>query len=402
MGEGADEMSRPGDYIGSPDVDADAARRQAESDTNEASSDSEANVSEIRESIRQTRADMTETIDALQERLSPSHMKDQVKEHVREQYTQLRNTIRVATVGKVEDMVERMSDTVNVTRRSIMETVSANPVPSALVGIGLAWLWMNRRSSSSGYSDYSGYRGRDRQSRARSSSGMSGGYDWDDVSGRYADRDWQRDNRDWQRDTGTGGTLTDKAGGAISAAAGKVQETASNLADRTKETASHLADRTKETVSGLVDQANEKYAYVSERAQYQARRVEELFDSSMQQSPLAVGAVALAIGTAVGLAIPQTRKENELMGEARDTLVDKAQSVASDAIGKVQQVAEKVVNETTSTTSPTGQGQSGQFGQRQSSQGQPGQSPSGQSAQSQSNQSASGQSGQAKPGQYGA
>ena len=56
--------------------------------------------------------------------------------------------------------------------------------------------------------------------------------------------------------------------------------------------------------------------------------------------PLAIGAVALALGTAVGLAVPQTA-ENEWMGEARDTLVDKAQSVSQDAIEKVQQVARR-------------------------------------------------------------
>jgi hypothetical protein len=40
------------------------------------------------------------------------------------------------------------------------------------------------------------------------------------------------------------------------------------------------------------------------------------------------------------LAVPQTA-ENEWMGEARDTLVDKAQSVSQDAIEKVQQVARR-------------------------------------------------------------
>jgi hypothetical protein len=43
--------------------------------------------------------------------------------------------------------------------------------------------------------------------------------------------------------------------------------------------------------------------------------------------------------------VPQTRKENEWMGEARDTLVDKAQSVTQDAMGQVQQVAQKVTDE---------------------------------------------------------
>jgi hypothetical protein len=82
---------------------------------------------------------MTETIDELQERLSPSHLKEQVREQVIEQYKQARETVREATIGKVEDMVERVSDTMYETRRSIVDTVTTNPIPSALVGIGLAW-----------------------------------------------------------------------------------------------------------------------------------------------------------------------------------------------------------------------------------------------------------------------
>jgi len=347
-------MSRPGEYLDPPN--AEDAARAVQPAADEPSDDAE--VSEIRENIRQTRADMTETIDELQERLSPSYVKEQVKQQVREQYTQIRDTIRDATIGKVEDMVDRISDTAYVTRRSIVETVSANPVPSALVGIGLAWLWMNRRSDSgrSRYGRGDGYRD------PRSSSDYSGHYGWENASSRY-----QGSDRDWQRDTGYSRGVADKAGGALSTAAGKVQETASNLADRTKETASNLADKTKETVSGLIDQANQKYESVAQSAQYQARRVEETFNSSLRENPLAVGAVALAIGTAVGLAIPQTRKENEWMGEARDTLVDKAQSVASEAIDKVQQVAEKVANEASSTSS---QGTQGYRAHGQGSQGQ--------------------------------
>jgi len=55
-----------------------------------------------------------------------------------------------------------------------------------------------------------------------------------------------------------------------------------------------------------------------------------------------VGAVALAIGTAVGFSLPQTQRENELLGKARDTLIDRAEAVAQDTLEKVQQVASDV------------------------------------------------------------
>jgi hypothetical protein len=59
----------------------------------------------------------------------------------------------------------------------------------------------------------------------------------------------------------------------------------------------------------------------------------------VQQSPLVAGALAVALGTAVGLIVPETRRENELMGETRDRLLGQASDVAQDTMQKVQHVA---------------------------------------------------------------
>ena len=71
--------------------------------------------------------------------------------------------------------------------------------------------------------------------------------------------------------------------------------------------------------------------------------------AALYENPLAVGAVALALGTAVGFTLPQTRRENELLGEARDTLIDRAQAVAQDTLEKVRQVAGDVVDQAQTT-----------------------------------------------------
>jgi hypothetical protein len=62
----------------------------------------------------------------------------------------------------------------------------------------------------------------------------------------------------------------------------------------------------------------------------------------LRETPLTTGALALGLGAAVGLAVPETRKENEVMGEARETVVEKAQEKAQEAQQKVQRVAEEV------------------------------------------------------------
>ena len=265
-------------------------------------------VEEIRASIEQTRVEMSETIDELQERLSPTHLKEQLREQVREQYEHAKETVREATIGKVEDMVNRVSDTVYETRRTVVDTISANPIPSALVGIGLAWLWMNARTGSDG--PRARYRDR---------------YAYDDMPD-YDSRRRSLDEptRNW----------TQKAGDTVSQVAGRVQDTTASLAARTKE-----------TVSGVVGQAQATAAQWGSQAQRQAQRVEQRFEDTMQENPLAIGALAVALGTAIGLAIPAPRTENEWMGQARDRLVDKAQTVAHDTIEQVQQVAQKATGE---------------------------------------------------------
>lgn len=86
----------------------------------------------------------------------------------------------------------------------------------------------------------------------------------------------------------------------------------------------------------------------------------------VHENPLAVGAAAVAIGAAVGLALPGTQIEQEYMGEASEKIVDRAQQVARDAMDKVK-----------SATKPTEppQSQPGQpQGKPQPGRPQPGQS----------------------------
>ena len=67
---------------------------------------------------------MSETVDAIQERLSPQNLKEQAKDRVKE-----------ATVGRARDA-----------RSGIVDTVRANPLPAALTGLG--WLLMSARQQS--------------------------------------------------------------------------------------------------------------------------------------------------------------------------------------------------------------------------------------------------------------
>ena len=201
-------------------------------------------VEASRVEIERTRTDMSETVDTIQNKLSPRNLKEQAKEQAK--------------------------DTARGTGSTIMETIRDNPLPAALTGIGLGWLFVSARK--------------------QSASGPSAG------------------------------------------------QTVSQTQSRAQETANQAQD----TAGRVASQAQERMSQLGSRAQGQAQRAKGGLQRMLQENPLAVGALAVGAGAAVGLVVPQTGKEHEAMGEARDTLVEKAQEKAQDAQQRAQRVAEEV------------------------------------------------------------
>lgn len=110
-----------------------------------------------------------------------------------------------------------------------------------------------------------------------------------------------------------------------------------------------VSQRSKSAISG--DRMS-RYAYSdTERRSGMAARlgeaktyVQDLGTGARRQAtenPLAVAAGALIVGLAIGLLLPETTRENELMGSARDRLAERA----GDVKEKAQDVATQVVKE---------------------------------------------------------
>lgn len=324
----------------------------------------------IEAEIERTRNEMSGTIDAIQQRLSPENLKEEAKEtavdlaehakqaareavqhavheakvHAREAIQDARYAVRDATIGRVEQMARTVSETTEDTRYGIMETIKQNPIPAALTGIGLAWLLLNRQSApprarrgsyldDRGYGESRVYRDREydrygdyRYERDRYAAGYGAPYGYTGAATGMASYEQRQDES-----SGLATRAQEKlgqAGDAIGDAADRVGERVGTMAEQAGERASTLAGQAQEATGQLMDQA-----------QHRARYVEDRVGRAMHDSPLAVGAVALALGAAIGLAVPETRKEHELFGSARDNLMDQAQDFAQEAMEKVQGIA---------------------------------------------------------------
>src|SRR5688500_14199706 len=208
----------------------------------------------IRAEISETRERISHELDEIGERLNPQHVKAQIKDGVRE-----------ATIGRVEDMARQAGE-------GFMQTIKDNPLPAAMAGIGLAWLFMNRSGaqSSRGQSElrYSG------------EAGKSG----------YSDRLYNAESSRYEAH----------------------QSRFGEVADTVKEKAGDVKDKAQDLVSGAGSTGGR-----------QARKLEDTFF----ESPLAIAAAAVAAGLAVGLTAPETNAERRIMGDASIGIRDKVADV---------------------------------------------------------------------------
>jgi ElaB/YqjD/DUF883 family membrane-anchored ribosome-binding protein len=327
MGEATDEVRSAND-VDARTIEQSSSTRV--SGTNKDAVDGGQEAAQIRSGIEQTRADLSETIDALQEKLEPARIAEQVKGQIKEKATEAYQTakeaVKEATIGKAEKIMSNVSDTVtNASERagtavkdtssSVVQYIRENPVPFALIGIGAGMLALStRRQEQLSYS-----RGRDIESDAYGDSGTG----------------------DWRTES----SLTSRARDVASGVAGTAREAAGNVADkaraaaeRAKGAAGSAATSVRDAATTAADTTRQQLSYVSDQAREGARVASDRFRTTLQDNPIALGVAALAAGALLGLTLPTTRAEDEYMGDARDRLVDQAKSVASDAVEKVQRV----------------------------------------------------------------
>jgi hypothetical protein len=80
-----------------------------------------------------------------------------------------------------------------------------------------------------------------------------------------------------------------------------------------------------------------------------------------ESNPLGLALGGLAVGFVVGTLLPQTRVENEQMGEMSDRLIDAAKDTASEAVDRGKQVAQEAVGAAVDTAKESGREQGEQL-----------------------------------------
>ena len=122
------------------------------SQTTDLDPETETRTRVIREEIADTRAELAETVEAIQEKLRPSNIVSESKDAVK---------------NAVTERVGFMADSASRTAQDFIEDTRQNPMPALMIGAGVAWLLYDRTRSRSPLDQYVAGRGSRRSTRTR-------------------------------------------------------------------------------------------------------------------------------------------------------------------------------------------------------------------------------------------
>lgn len=91
------------------------------------------------------------------------------------------------------------------------------------------------------------------------------------------------------------------------------------------------ADGARESLGNARDTASEKAHNAADSVRAGAHRASDGFQHMLEDNPMALGAIGVAVGALLGGVLPPTRKEDELMGGTRDRVADRTREGLHEA-----------------------------------------------------------------------
>lgn len=293
-------------------------------------------AAELQREIEADRLRIEEELNAIQERMSPGRLIDELLEYSR-------------TSGGAEYL------------SNLGIAMRANPIPVTLMGVSLAWLLANPGSRAPA--------ARERQppvddyplatvtapvtrvGPVESGFGERYSHFSDESGSRFRALTDERGHR--------AGHFVDPGGNVFRGfvdAAGKqisdIRDETGALLDEASGWASETWRQASAKAGRISDSIADTYRSVADGAQSAGRSLEDQgtrFNAAIVQQfrdqPLVGGALAFAVGAAIGATLPRTQAEDETIGEAsdvvRDNLSTRAQAAVGEAVGTAEAMLEK-------------------------------------------------------------
>jgi ElaB/YqjD/DUF883 family membrane-anchored ribosome-binding protein len=174
-------------------------------------------------------------------------------------------------------------------------SIKQNPLPVMLAAVGIGWMIFapNRQSSLTGY----------------------------DYRPDYSPNDEGR-----LRDVGE-----------------SIKSKAADAGEKLKSGAVAARDRLADSWASSKDAVMGRMNETASTAQAQAKRASEGFNTLLEEQPIIVGALGLAVGAAIGALLPSTEQEDRYLGPARDKTISQIKEQGAEVYERVRETAESPV-----------------------------------------------------------
>lgn len=235
------------------------------------------------------------------------------------------------TPGQMFDEAARMmGGTGQQVASKFAEQAKANPMPLAVMGLGLAWLMMgNNRQPTYGGGSY-----------ADETRSFAPGAEYGAA---------------WQGGSSEGGGLRDK----VHQAGDKASDAIASLKDKIAGGAHSVGDGGRaagEHLGAAAGAARDKAVHMGQQAQ-------RTFLQTLESEPLLIAGLGLIVGAAVGAALPSTSVEDRVMGDKRDDLVGRGKDAVQGGLEKANTVAQQAYGAVKAELA-TGEGDTRDAGER--------------------------------------
>jgi len=173
---------------------------------------------------------------------------------------------------------------------NLTDTVKANPVPTLLTSIGLVWL-------------------------------MAG----------------QNRRPDYSDSPSTGPSMTDK----LAAKASGLKQQGTGIKDK----AAQMSHSASSSLGNARHRVGDSSRHAAESLRHTADRARGGFTQLLNEQPLALGAMGIALGALLAASVPPTRREDELMGQKSDELTGKIKDKAREGYAMASAEGEQLAGQ---------------------------------------------------------
>lgn len=216
---------------------------------------------------------------------------------------------------------------------SMLSSMTGNPIPLALVGIGLGWLAL----SSTGYDRRIARSGTVRSARHRM--GDAVGYARESLNSA-TDSVRSAASSAYGSASGAVGSAYDSASGTVSGMMGGSDDDHAPGRDHASGRDDIHGQRQSQGYTSRGMSRLSSMAPSTDHLRHRAHDMTTGFWDMVEDHPIVAGVMGVALGAAIGAALPGTRYEKQWVGDYADEATERAKTIAKDAFDRGTRAAQ--------------------------------------------------------------